>query len=262
LRRGKAYLLPRQNKRGGFSPWDKPFVKCRPGPFSLLQQALLDVASADVTARVLEALAELGFTTDDQPVRSALRFLLNTQCGNGAWWARWWAGYIGATGEVLRACGKLGLRHGPSPYADDRLLARSHEAMVKAVAFLVQHQNEDGGWGETIRADRDARYAGVGPSDPVHTAHTLSGLLSCRYPLCSPVIRGGIEYLLGVMMPDGRWEYSEATFTHFAGAHYHPHPFMAALLPLDALTDYLRASGAEEQVARQGGTPSAVAHER
>ncbi len=263
LQRARTYLMERQNRRGGFSIWDNAFVRCRPGPCALLQQALFDVASADVTARVLEALAELGFTTDDQPVRGALRFLLNTQCRNGAWWARWWAGYIAGTDDVLRAYGKLGLGCGPSPCTDDRLLARSHEAMVKAIAFLVQHQNDDGGWGETIRADRDARYAGVGPSNPVHTAHTLSALLACGHRFDTPVIRSGIEYLLGAMAPGGRWEYNEATFTIFAQALYYPYRLMATgLLPLHALTDYLRASGAEEQVARQGGTPSAVAHER
>jgi len=248
LERGIAYVLPRGNRRGGFSVWDETLARCKRGSSGLLRQALLDVPTADQTGRIVQALAELGLTTKHERVRKALRFFLDTQCKNGAWWCRWWAGYIVGTDTVLGAYGKLGLRCGPNPHGHDRLLARSHQAMMKAVDFLVEHQNADGGWGETIRSDSDIRCAGVGESTPLQTAYTLSALLGCGYPTDDPVIRDGIEYLLRTMTPDGQWADNQATFTLFARTFYYSYPFTTYVLPLDALTDYLHASGAEERI--------------
>ncbi len=262
LERGLAYVLPRQSRRGGFSVWDETASRCRPGSCGFLKQALFDIATADQTGRIVQGLAALGLTTAHQQIRRALRFLLKTQCRNGAWWSRWWAGYIVGSDTVLGAYGKLGLRCGPNPHRDDRLLARSHEAMMKAVDFLVEHQNADGGWGETIQSDSDIRCAGVGESTPLQTAYTLSALLGCGYPTDDPVIRDGIEYLLRTMTPDGQWADNQATFTLFARTFYYSYPFTTYVLPLDALTDYLRASGAEERITSLDTALAAAPQER
>jgi len=248
VRRGMTYLIPRQDKRGGFSVWHSTFVECMSGSSGPTRHILFDVASVDVTARIVETLAELGLTTKDEPVRKALRFLLSTQCRNGAWWCRWWAGYIIGAGHVLRVYGKLGLRYGSELATDEKLLARSHRALRKGVHFLLQHQNADGGWGETIRSDSDSRQAGRGESTPLHTAFTLSALLTCGYPARELAIRRGVEYLLSTMTPDGRWNDLQATFTFVPRTFYYPYAFVNYILPLDALTDYLQAVGAEERV--------------
>ena len=107
--------------------------------------------------------------------------------------------------------------------------------------MLFRSQNPDGGWGETIRADEDWRYAGVGPSTPLHTAYVLSALLRCGCP-CEGIVRRGIEYLLGEMTADGRWNYQQATFTIYAPTFYYSYQFLNYVLPLDALTDFLDAS--------------------
>jgi squalene-hopene/tetraprenyl-beta-curcumene cyclase len=243
LRRGLEYLLSRQNGGGGFNIWDESPVRGRRGPCGVVYQKLFDMPTADVTGRVLEALAELGLTVEHEPIRRALRFLLRTQCRNGAWWSRWWAGYLAGTGYVLRAYGALGLAYGEELGVTDRLLERCHRAMTAGVNFVVEHQNADGGWGETIRSDTDRRFAGAGDSTPLQTAHVLSALLSCGWPAGSTVVRRGIRYLLGTEAPEGGWEDDQATFTIFAGGLYYPYPFMARVMPVDALTDYLEAVG-------------------
>jgi len=246
LRRGTAYLLAHQSGGGGFNIWDASPVRGRRGSYGVVYQKLFDMPSADVTGRVLEALAEVGLSTDHQQVRKGLRFLLRTQGTDGAWWCRWWAGYLAGTAYVLRAYGRLGIRHAGQLPAGDRLLAKSHAALERALQFVLAHQNPDGGWGETIRSDTDCRLAGVGDSTPLHTAHVLSALLGAGWPADAAAVRRGVQYLLNTEVPEGGWEDDQATFTIFAGSLYYPYPFMARVMPVDALTDYLQALGAEE----------------
>ena len=248
LRQGARYILSRQAKGGGFSCWDTTFVGGRRGPFGVPTQVLFDVPTADVTGRIVEVLATMGMGPGHPALRRALRFLLKTQCRNGAWWSRWWAGYLVGTSFVLRAYGNLGLRWGHEPTGGDRLVTRSHQALTVGARFLLQHQNDDGGWGETIRSDEDARFAGQGESTPLHTAYLVSTLLRIGYPVSDPVVARAIEYLLSTMSPDGRWHDRQVTFTIFARSLYYRFEFLNYVLPLDALTEFLQASGAEPRV--------------
>jgi squalene-hopene/tetraprenyl-beta-curcumene cyclase len=245
LRKGMAYLLPRQTKRGGFSVWENTWVKIGPGSHGAIKLCHFDVAHADLTARVLSALAELGLTEDHETVRKGLRFLLNMQCENGAWWCHWWAGYLAGTGYVLEALGRLGLRYGARPSQQDNLLAEADGAMIRAIDFLLTHQNADGGWGETVKADFDIEEAGIGESGPLHTAFVLFNLLACGYPVEAPETRRGYEYLLGTMTSDGRWEDDQAAFTVIPRTLYYRYPLANYVLPLDAMTSYLQACGEE-----------------
>jgi squalene-hopene/tetraprenyl-beta-curcumene cyclase len=190
-------------------------------------------------------LTRCGRRLREPAVRKARAFLLKTQCRNGAWWSRWWAGYLAGAGYVLRACGPLGLRLDRDAAPGDRLVQRWQRAMTLAVHFIVERQNPDGGWGETVRADSDARCAGRGKSTPLHTAHVTSALLRAGYPADSSVISNAMEYLLQTMSPDGTWNDGQWTFTAVARSHYLPFEFLNYVLPLDALTDYLQAHRAE-----------------
>ncbi len=245
LQKGMAYLLSRQSKRGGFSVWENTWVKIGPGSHGAIKMCLFDVAHADLTARVLSALAELGLTEEHETVRKGLRFLLDMQCRNGAWWCHWWAGYLSGTGYVLEALGRLGLRYGAGPSRQGKLLAEAYNAMTRAIAFFLRHQNPDGGWGETVKADFDMKEAGSGESSPLHTAFVLLNLLACGYPVDAREIQRGYEYLLGAMTPDGRWEDDQATFTVIPRTLYYRYPLANYVLPLNAMTSYLQARGEE-----------------
>ncbi|KPL11139.1 hypothetical protein AMJ85_04415 [candidate division BRC1 bacterium SM23_51] len=244
LQQGTAYLVPAQNKRGGFSVYDKSIVRCKPRPFGFLRAAMFDPPSTDVTGRILWSLARLGYGRDHEVGRKGLRFLIRNQSRSGAWWCRWWAGYIAGAYFVLPAMSELGLQYGENPFPGDKLLTKAHAATMRCIAFLLEHQNADGGWGETTRADADAEYAGVGPSTPLHTAAAVWALLRCGYPADSPEVANGIEYLLSTMTPDGRWEDNQVTFTALPRTFYYTYPIMAYVVPLNALTEFLRACDA------------------
>ena len=244
LRQGLTFLLSHQYRRGGYSAFDVSlFKKGRRGAHGLFLQALFDSPTADLTARVLFALIELGKTAHDEPVQRGLRFLLRNQCRNGAWWSRWWAGYISGTDFALDTLGRLGFCYGPNPDGGNELMFKVHEAMMKAISFLLQRQNADGGWGETVWSDFSIRHAGRGKSKPLHTASVLFDLLFCGYPVDSTPINRGFEFLLGSMTPEGLWEDSQVNFTVIPRAQYYSYPFLNYILPLNALNAYLKAVG-------------------
>ena len=68
----------------------------------------LHITIPDVTARILHGLVEAGMGPEDKTVQKCLSFLLRTQCRNGAWWSRWWAGYISGTDFVLDVFSRMG----------------------------------------------------------------------------------------------------------------------------------------------------------
>ena len=239
--RGVRYLVTRQGPRGGYGVWDPTNINARPGPVGVGTQLLFDVASADTTARVVVALAEAGLTADHAPLRNALRFLVRMQLDNGAWWCRWWAGYIPGTGFVLEALAALGLRFGVQSASDDPLVRQARRSMARGVRFLLEHQNLDGGWGESAAADGDPSLAAMGESRPLQTAFAVSALLSCGVPADSESVEDGIAYLLRAADRDGRWLDDQATFTIFARWWYYQYPLYSATLPLDALNRYLGA---------------------
>ncbi|MFC2169668.1 prenyltransferase/squalene oxidase repeat-containing protein [Acidobacteriota bacterium] len=240
LKKGKSYLLTKQNKRGGYNVWGKTLPKAKPGAVGLVKQIAFDVDSADLTARVLSSLCTNGLGISNGIVRKCLHYLIEQQCRNGAWWCRWWAGYITGTGYVLEALSQLGFRYRSYQFEHDNLLQKTHEAMEKAIDFLLAHQNADGGWGESIGSDFSIKLAGIGKSKPLQTACALHVLLLCGYPADTPGIKRGMECLLGSMTQDGRWEDNQTTFTFFSRSFYYQYPLMNNTVPLLALTAYLQ----------------------
>lgn len=242
VRKGLDYLLSHQAKSGGFSVWQETSIRSRPGSLAFWKQFFFDIPSVDVTARVISALADSGISIWDEPVGKALRFLIRNQSSNGAWWCRWWAGYVPGTCYVLEALGKLGFRLTKGASALGSQYPHVREALLKGVRFLLRHQNQDGGWGETVKADSSMSYAAIGDSRPLQTAFAISSLLGCGFPVDSPEIRRALTYLLSIATADGRWEDDQVTFSLFSRIFYYRYPLMNYILPLDALSTYLQFS--------------------
>jgi len=240
--RCREYLLSRQTRQGGFCVWAPTRIVARPGPVGSVKGALVDVSSADLTARILAALLHSGSTTSDAPIRRGLVYLVRMGSPNGGWWCRWWAGYISGTAFVLDALSAAGIRWNQPRAARDRLTEELRSSMTRGIRFLLDHQNTDGGWGETIRADVDVAWAGRGRSRPVQTAAALFGLLSCGYPATSEELRRGFEWLLAAATHDGEWQDHQATFTILPGSLYFSHPMYSLTMLPAALSAFLQAA--------------------
>jgi squalene-hopene/tetraprenyl-beta-curcumene cyclase len=140
----------------------------------------LDPVSADVTAHAVELLARLGYSREYPALHRALDYLYGEQEEDGSWYGRWGVNYVYGTAAVLAALREVG---------DDP----QGERMRRAARWLKEHQNDDGGWGETCRSYEDASYRGVGPSTASQTAWALLGLLAAGEEQDVAVTRG-VEY--------------------------------------------------------------------
>ena len=132
--------------------------------------ALLDPSTADVTARCLSMLGQLGETLAGNPaVARGLEYLIRAQEKDGSWFGRWGMNYIYGTWSVL--CAFNVVKRDP----------RSAQAL-RAVAWLKCIQNADGGWGEGGESYA-MDYAGYrpAPSTPSQTAWALLGLMAAGY---------------------------------------------------------------------------------
>ncbi|HEX3766268.1 MAG TPA: prenyltransferase/squalene oxidase repeat-containing protein [Kofleriaceae bacterium] len=183
-----------------------------------------DPSLADVTARVLRSLAALGYTREDARVRSAMAFLAYHRYeGNGVWWGRWGVNYIAATSYVL-----TGLRAvGESPEAP---------YLREAVRWLLAHQNDDGGWGETVDSYRDPARAGRGPSSSTVTAYAVWALAAVGER--SRAVDRGVAYLLAHQGADGLWRDEVCQGVLIPNWGYYANTLFATCFALEALGAY------------------------
>ncbi len=239
LDHGLEWLLAMQSRNGGWGAFDKDNTKLFLAqiPFADFG-ALLDPPSADVTAHILELLGRLDYDRGFRPIRRALAYIKREQEPDGCWFGRWGVNYIYGTGAVLPALAALG---------EDM----SQPSIRRAVEWLIAHQNEDGGWGETPESYRDSSLRGQGPSTTSQTAWAILGLLAAGEVDDEATARG-IEYLIRAQRADGSWEEPQFTGTGFPGDFMINYHLYRLYFPLMALGRYRRAliGGASQERER------------
>jgi squalene-hopene/tetraprenyl-beta-curcumene cyclase len=158
-----------------------------------------DPPSADVTAHVVEMLA--GEPTDAAALAGAVEWLWAQQEADGSWFGRWGVNYVYGTGAAVPALMAAG-----ASAADPRI--------QRAMGWLEEHQNEDGGWGEDLRSYVDPDWSGRGESTASQTAWALLALLSAGRRESSAVARG-VDWLARHQTDDGTWDEPWFTGTGF-----------------------------------------------
>ena len=109
IERALAWTFGMQSANGGWAAFDRDNDKAIISkiPFCNFGEAL-DPPSVDVTAHVVEALAELGLPADDPRVAKALAFIHAEQEPEGSWFGRWGVNHIYGVGAVLPALAAIG----------------------------------------------------------------------------------------------------------------------------------------------------------
>jgi squalene-hopene/tetraprenyl-beta-curcumene cyclase len=204
IKRGAEWMLGVQSKNGGWAAFDKDNTRSAIAkiPFADFGE-MIDPPSADVTAHVVEALARLGYSESTKPIERAVKYLWDEQEPNGSWFGRWGVNYIYGTGAVL-----------PAFEALDKDM--SNALVRRAVDWLLGHQNEDGGWGESCASYADPSLAGQGPSTASQTGWALMALMAAGELKHNSVTRG-LEYLTDSQQEDGTWDEPWFTGTGFPG---------------------------------------------
>ncbi len=225
--RALDWVLSMQCSNGGWASFDKDNNRMvfQYVPFAD-HNAMLDPATVDITGRVLEMLAGLGYTREHPVVKRALRFILQNQEADGSWFGRWGVNYIYGTMLVLRAMEALSVD-------------RNEPYVLQAAEWLRCVQNADGGWGESCDSYDDPSRRGIGPSTPSQTAWAVLGLLASG-DLRSDSVHRGVAYLLQQQKRDGSWDEQHFTGTGFPRVFYLAYHLYRHYFPLLALTEYSR----------------------
>jgi len=234
--RAVTWVFAMQCKNGGWASFDKDNTKkmFESIPFAD-HNAMIDPPSADITGRILEMLANYGYTRRDKRVEKAVQFILREQEPDGAWFGRWGVNYLYGTFLVLR-----GLQAMEYSYLEP--------AVQQAAEWIRMMQNADGGWGETPGTYDDPNQRGIGPSTPSQTAWALLGLLAANDTRSDSVAKG-IRWLIERQREDGSWAElmpgrngeSYYTGTGFPRVFYLGYHLYKQYFPLLALTTYRKA---------------------
>jgi squalene-hopene/tetraprenyl-beta-curcumene cyclase len=187
--------------------------------------AVIDPPSADVTAHIVEALGAEGLASETA-CRRGVVWLLRNQEPDGSWFGRWGANYIYGTGAVVPALIAAGVKPGKPQ-------------IRRAVSWLEDHQNADGGWGEDLRSYDDPAWAGKGASTASQTAWALLALLAAGERDGEAVTRG-ISWLARTQRPDGTWDEPQFTGTGFPGDFYINYHLYRLAFPVSALGRYVK----------------------
>jgi len=229
LRRGLNWVVSMQNKDGGWGAFDKD-NDCRlltQVPFAD-HNAMIDPATADVTARVVECLARLGWSPCHPVLKQALHFLEQDQCEDGSWFGRWGVNYVYGTSGVLRALEPLGLsRRVPA---------------LGGVQWLKSVQQANGGFGESIASYNRPELKGKGTVTASQTAWGLIGLLASAGPADRSAQRA-LEFLLSSQTLEGTWQEEEFTGTGFPEVFYLKYHLYRHNFPLYAVARFRNMTG-------------------
>ena len=223
--RAIAWVVGMQCADGGWAAFDVDNTQtlCAELPFCDFGE-LIDPPSADVTAHVVEWLATTG--QESKATRRGRQWLLDHQEADGSWFGRWGANYLYGTGAVVPALIGAGLAPG-------------HPAIRRAVGWLRQRQNPDGGWGEDLRSYDDPAWKGRGESTASQTAWALLALLAAGDR--GEEATRGIDWLVANQRPDGGWDEPWFTGTGFPGDFYINYHLYRIVFPVMALGRYLGA---------------------
>ncbi|APH57937.1 Squalene--hopene cyclase [Granulibacter bethesdensis] len=234
IRKAREWIIGLQCRDGGWGAFDADNDKDYLNHIPFADHgALLDPPTADVTARCISFLAQLGNPEDKPVIDRAMTWLRKEQEADGSWFGRWGTNYIYGTWSVLCAMNVAGVPH------DD-------PAIRRAVNFLLATQREDGGWGEDEETYDPASGAQPGrykESTPSQTAWALIGLMAAGEAE-HEATRRGIAYLQATQKPDGEWDEAAYTAVGFPRVFYLKYHGYRQFFPLMALSRYknLRSS--------------------
>ena len=230
IERGTEWIIGMQSENGGWGAFDAD------NDHDFLQHipfadhgALLDPPTADVTARCLGMLAQLGYRRDHPVMARGLEYLRVEQEEDGSWFGRWGTNYVYGTWSVLNVYKAL-----------DKDMQAPH--IRKAAEWLKSCQRPDNGWGEDCASYWQHRRDEVKVSTPSQTAWALLGLMASGDVDCDPVKRG-IDYLLKAPRDGGKWDEEYFNAVGFPRIFYLRYHGYSAYFTLWALARYRNLKG-------------------
>ncbi|KXV56731.1 squalene--hopene cyclase [Acetobacter tropicalis] len=225
LERARQWIIGMQSTNGGWGAFDIDNNKDLLNHIPFADHgALLDPPTADVTARCISFLAQLGHVEDQAVIDRAIEYLRKDQEEDGSWFGRWGTNYIYGTWSVLCAFNAAGISH------DD-------PAVVKAVEWLRSVQGADGGWGEGCESYEGGAHGTYGESLPSQTAWATLGLMAAGRR-DDPAVAKGMAWLAEQQDENGEWHEDPYNAVGFPKVFYLRYHGYKQFFPLMALARY------------------------
>ncbi|QDH18079.1 squalene--hopene cyclase [Swingsia samuiensis] len=225
IERAREWIIGMQSTNGGWGAFDidNDLEALNHIPFSD-HGALLDPPTADVSARCVSFLCQLGHPEDRPVIEKGIEYLRKEQEKEGCWFGRWGTNYIYGTWSVLCALNIAGISY------NDPMIRR-------AVTWLKDVQRSDGGWGEDC-----ATYEGTAPgvykeSLPSQTAWAVLALMAVG-ERDSEMVKKGIQFLKDQQDENGEWHEEPYNAVGFPKVFYLRYHGYKQFFPLMALSRY------------------------
>ena len=200
--------------------------------------ALLDPPTADVSARCVSMLAQVGMKRGTPAIDRGVEYLWKEQEKDGSWYGRWGTNYIYGTWSALCALNAAGEDH-------------KHPGFAKAIEYLVSTQKQDGGWGEDGISYYDGHH-GEGPNSTAsQTAWAVLGLMAAG-AVEHPAVQRGIDFLMRTRQDTGLWHEDTYTAVGFPRVFYLRYHGYRAYFPLMALARYRNLSTGNSKLVMHG----------
>ncbi|MBC8337591.1 MAG: squalene--hopene cyclase [Rhodospirillales bacterium] len=225
IERGAEWVIGMQSENGGWGAFDadNDHFFLQNIPFAD-HGALLDPPTADVSARCVSMLAQLGYDKTHPVVARGLDYLRREQEDDGSWFGRWGNNYVYGTWSVLCAFNAAG----------EDMHARH---IRRAVVWLKYAQRPDGGWGEDCSTYWQHRRDEVKTSTPSQTSWAVMGLMAAG-EVDSDSVKRGIDYLMTAERDGGDWHEEYFNAVGFPRVFYLRYHGYSAYFPLWTLSRY------------------------
>jgi squalene-hopene/tetraprenyl-beta-curcumene cyclase len=181
--RTKNWIIGMQSKNGGWGAFDINNTRNYLNYIPFADHgALLDPPTADVSARCLSFLLQLGDTNEQEYIRKAVKYLLNEQEKDGSWYGRWGTNYLYGTWSVLSALNLANFKN-------------KNKVFFRSIKYLKEMQHDDGGWGEDGKSYYKNYESFSKKSTPSQTSWALMALHAAGEIECESFYRG-VNYLV------------------------------------------------------------------
>jgi squalene-hopene/tetraprenyl-beta-curcumene cyclase len=240
LERAAEWVIGMQSRNGGWGAFDADNTHYYLNNIPFADHgALLDPPTEDVTARCVGYLLQAGYAKEHPAVANGLDYLRRTQQPDGSWFGRWGTNYIYGTWSVLNAFVPTGEN------------AQNSETIRRAVDYLLDFQQHDGGWGEDGDTYWDERRGQCKESTASQTAWALLGLMAAGEAR-NPAVARGARFLIERQNAEGIWDEEWYTAVGFPRVFYLRYHGYRAFFPLMALARYRNLTERGETLGRFG----------